>query len=288
MLSILASYAQEESRSASENQKWRVKKNFEEGTPWNGTLLGYRLKNGCYEIVPEEAEIVRHIYAEYLSGSGYCTIAKRLNEDGIPTRFGRQWRQSVISKILSNYTYTGNLILQKTFRENHITKKTLINNGQLPKYLAEDTHEAIIDMATFEAVQSEMARRATKYDKSTTGKKTYPFTGLVECAKCGKNYRRKVTATQAVWICATYNTLGKKHYAAKQIPESVLESLTGMVTDDISGIQKIIVDDNNTLHFIMKDGHTVTHQWKDRSRAESWTLEMREAARQKAIERRQN
>lgn len=288
MLSILASYAQEESRSASENQKWRIRKNFEEGMPWNGALLGYRLKNGRYEIVPEEAEIVRRIYAEYLSGSGYCTIAKRLNEDGIPTRFGRQWRQSVISKILSNYTYTGNLILQKTFRENHITKKTLINNGQLPKYFAEETHEAIIDMATFDAVRSEMARRAAKYDKSTTGKKTYPFTGLVECSKYGKNYRRKVTATQAVWIYATYNTVGKAHCAAKQIPESVLESLTGMVTDDVSDIQKIIADDNNTLHFIMKDGHTVTHQWKDRSRAESWTPEMREAARQKAIEGRQN
>lgn len=125
MMTILASYAQEESRSASENQKWRIKRNFEEGVPWNGTMLGYRLKNGRYEMVPEEAELVCRIYNEYLSGDGYLTIAKRLNEDGIPSRFGKQWGQSAISKILSNYTYTGNLILQKTFRENHITKKTI-------------------------------------------------------------------------------------------------------------------------------------------------------------------
>ena len=107
MMTILASYAQEESRSASENQKWRIKRNFEEGMPWNGTMLGYRLKNGRYEMVPEEAELVCRIYNEYLSGDGYLTIAKRLNEDGIPSRFGKQWGQSVISKILSNYTYTG-------------------------------------------------------------------------------------------------------------------------------------------------------------------------------------
>lgn len=113
MMTILASYAQEESRSASENQKWRIKRNFEEGMPWNGAMLGYRLKNGRYEIIPEEADLVRRIYNEYLSGDGYLTIAKRLNEDGIPSRFGKQWGQSVISKILSNYTYTGNLIYRK-------------------------------------------------------------------------------------------------------------------------------------------------------------------------------
>ena len=70
MLTVLASYAQEESRSASENQKWRIKKNFEEGKPWSSTLLGYRNVNGRYEIVPEEAETVRMIFDWYLEGMG--------------------------------------------------------------------------------------------------------------------------------------------------------------------------------------------------------------------------
>lgn len=88
MLTILASYAQEESRSASENQKWRIKRNFEEGMPWNGAMLGYRLKDGRYEIVPKEAELVRRIYSDYLAGDGYLSIAKRLTEEGVPSRFG--------------------------------------------------------------------------------------------------------------------------------------------------------------------------------------------------------
>lgn len=67
MLTILASYAQEESRSVSENQKWRVKRNFEAGIPWNGRMLGYRMQDGKYYIIPEEAALVRRIYREFYS-----------------------------------------------------------------------------------------------------------------------------------------------------------------------------------------------------------------------------
>ena len=64
MLTILASYAQEESLSASENQKWRVKQKFSNGQPWRTYMLGYRYDGEQLVIVPEEAEIVRSIFAE--------------------------------------------------------------------------------------------------------------------------------------------------------------------------------------------------------------------------------
>ena len=144
MMTILASYVQEESRSASENQKWRVKRNFEAGIPWDRTLLGYRMENDHYVIVPKEAEIVRRIYNEYLSGNGYNSIAKTLNDEGVPSRFGGKWNQSSISRVLSNYTYTGNLLLQKTFRENHITKRKINNMGELPKYQCKFVMPAVL------------------------------------------------------------------------------------------------------------------------------------------------
>ena len=149
MLSILASYAQEESLSASENQKWRVRQNFENGQPWRGFMLGYRYKDGQYIVVPEEAEIVRSIYADFLGGKGVTAIMKRLNKEGILTQQGFTWHKSAITRILKNYTYTGNLLLQTKFRENHLTKRTLVNHGQLPQYHATDTHEAIIDIGTY-------------------------------------------------------------------------------------------------------------------------------------------
>ena len=272
LLTILASYAQEESRSVSENMKWRIKKNFEAGIPWNGRMLGYRLDGDHYEIVAEEAALVRRIFTEYLEGAGFNLIAQRLNEDGITPAWGELWHKTTIAKILRQYAYTGNLLLQRTFRDNHITKKSCINEGQLPQYHAEDSHDAIIDMDTFMAVQLEMERREKK---PRTPRQTYPYTGLMVCAKCGKSYRRKVTATGPVWICATYNTRGKKYCASKQIPESILETTTASVTDDLTSIVKIIVDDGNLLRYQLADGAVIERTWKDRSRSESWTDEMR-------------
>lgn len=287
MLTILASYAQEESRSASENQKWRIKKNFEEGIPWNGRMLGYRMRDGQYYIIPEEAEIVRRIYREYLDGMGPNRIAAGLMEDGIPTMNGGVWQPQTIAKILRNYAYTGNLLLQKTFCENHITKKMIKNTGQKPRYLAKGTHEAIIQMDEWQSVQNEIECRASSHKVTPPEKPTFFYTGLIHCSKCGKNYRRKTTPTRVVWICATFNTRGKKHCASKQIPESTLDDLVAEVVSDPADIQKIIADDGNTLHFHLADGSVVTRIWADRSRAESWTAEKRELARQQAYERRQ-
>lgn len=288
MLSILASYAQEESLSASENQKWRIRKNFEEGRPWNGTMLGYRYRNGTLVVEPDEADIVRRIFREYLAGKGVVAIANGLNEDGIPTRYRNRWCKTGVSGVLRNYTYTGNLLLQKTFRENHLTKRTLPNEGQLPQYHAEGSHEAIIRMEDYEAVQAEMERRAAKHAPPGKGyRNRYPFTGLIVCGCCGKHYRRKVTATGPVWICGTYNTLGKTACPSKQIPEPVLMDLISDM--DIGDLTEICAEDGNRLVFRFKNGEESVKRWKDRSRAESWTPEMREAARQKALERsRQN
>ena len=282
MLTILASYAQEESLSVSENMKWRIRKNFENGKPWSGFILGYRFQNGQFAVVPEEAEIIKRIFREYLDGLGATAIMKGLNEDGILTRTGKPWRIEGVLKILRNYNYTGNLILQKTYRENHLTKRKMKNNGEKPQYHAVGTHEAIIDLATFEAVQEEIARRAEHYSGKKTTVATYPFTGLIVCANCGKHYKRKTTATGIVWICATYNTHGKKACAdSKAIPESVLYELTA--DTPLGDLTAIRAEKDNTLTFCFKNGSQTVKRWQDRSRRESWTEEMKEKARQQAL-----
>lgn len=284
MLSILASYAQEESLSASENQKWRVRQNFENGQPWRGFMLGYRYKDGQYIVVPEEAEIVRSIYADFLDGKGITAIMKRLNKEGILTQQGFTWHKSAITRVLKNYTYTGNLLLQTKFRENHLTKRTLVNHGQLPQYHATDTHEPIIDIGTYNSVQLEMYRRAQKYGKTQTSEK-YPFSGIITCAGCGKHYRRKVTATGPVWICSTYNTHGKAACHSKAIPESTLMEIAAMVSAT-GEITAVTAHNDNTLEFTLADETVTVKQWQDRSRAASWTAEMRAAAGEKTRERK--
>ena len=284
VLSFLAGYAQEESRSVSENQKWRVRQNFQNGKPWRGFMMGYRYDGEKYVVVPEEARIIRSIYSDYLDGKGIIAIMKRLNEEGVLTQQGYTWHQSAVTRILRNYTYTGNLLLQTKYRENHLTKRTLVNHGELPMYHAENTHEPIIDIGTYKLVQLEMTRRSEKFARQTT-RKTYPFTGLITCGICGKHYRRKVKETGPVWICNTYNTHGKNACPSKAIPETVLTA----ITEELGGIDKITdiqAYNDNVLRFTLANGENAVKQWKDRSRSESWTKEMRTATGAKTKERR--
>lgn len=293
MLTILASYAQEESRSASENQKWRIKKNFSEGKPWSGTILGYRYFQGHYIVVPEEAKLIRRIYKLYLDGLGTNAIAQTLNKEGMRTKNGHEWHKSAIDKILKNYNYTGNLLLQKTYRENHISKITRINNGELPKYHATETHEAIIPLETFDAVQNEFARRAKKYAKNAKLPKQYPFTKKVVCGICGQTYRRKTATGRVAWGCSTYDTKGKAACASKKIPETTLmqcaADVMGLTEFDAFAfelrVDHIEAFNGNRLLFHFKDSTTKEVYWKDRSRSESWTPEMRKAAGQKTKQR---
>jgi len=293
MMTILASYAQEESRSASENQKWRIRANFKSGLPWNGTILGYRIEDSVYVPLEEEAEVVRQVFAWYREGLGFYTIAKRLNQAGIRTRKGSIWLQQSVRRLICNYSYTGNLLLQKTYIKDHISKKSCINTGQLPMYHAEGSHDAIIPMEEFQEVQMERKERAKKYAHNSRRPTVYPFTSKLICQCCGKRYRRKPVSRGPVWICSTFNTRGKEFCpTSKQIPEETLMEVTaevlGLPAFDpeifLARVKEIHVGEHNALTYIFHDGNTAEATWPDRSRAESWTQEMRESARQTALQ----
>lgn len=159
MLTLLASFAQEESRSISENARWAIKKQFEKGKPKNGIIYGYRSMNGQLEIQPEEAEVVRMIFNWYLNGDSCYIIACKLNAEGIKSYYGKDWQSGVICGILRQEKYTGNSLMQKHFVENCITHKEKRNRGELPMYYAENTHKSIISQEIFDKVQQEMAQR---------------------------------------------------------------------------------------------------------------------------------
>ena len=264
------------------------------GVGINPQFYGYkRTSDGGLEIVPDEAEIVKQIYALFLDGYGIHKIARELNEQGIKVNLSEKWTEKRVRYILSNERYIGDLLLQKTFGTDHLTKKRKQNQGEKPQYYVKNDHEPIISREMYKAVQLEFEQRREKHYKSF-GKQKYAFTGKIVCGNCGKNFRRKVTATRVVWICSTFNKYGKKECPAKQIPD---ETLCATVADVLGTpyfdenifeekIEKIVVPKNNSLMFVFKDGQTVERTWKDRSRKESWTPEMKEQARLKALERR--
>lgn len=163
ILSILASFAQEESRSISENVKWGTRKRFEKGIP-NGRVrvFGYKWEDDILVVVPEEAEIVKRIYSEFIGGKAPRAIAKGLNDNGITTRMGCKWSDFGIRTILQNVTYTGNMLLQKVFVDDPITKHRKTNRGELPRYFVENTHEPIIEKNVFDKAQAEFEKRSRR------------------------------------------------------------------------------------------------------------------------------
>ena len=136
MLSLLASFAQEESKSASDNQKWRIRKGFEDGELMClRTMFGYRIsKENGIEIDPEQADIVREIYARVIRGDTLNSITRWLNRNGLYGAYGGKWNTPRLRDLISNEKYTGNALLQKVYINNHIEKKRIRNNGELPQY----------------------------------------------------------------------------------------------------------------------------------------------------------
>ncbi len=290
MLTILASYAQEESRSCSENCRWHIRKQFAAGKPTGGNLLGYKQVNGVFTVIPEEAILVRQIFDDYISGMGFTAIEKKLREQGV------KFTKTAISNLLRNEKYVGDMLLQKTLTLDHISKKQLKNQGQMPQFYVRDSHEAIISREKFAAVQDEIKRRSKYFAAQPQAPKPYPFTGMIKCGICGANYRRKLTAIgtkyeKPVWICATFNTYGKSECDSQQIPENILEAkvteLLGTYEFDASLMKSLIseirVPERNKLVFVFASGSTEEIEWENSSRRNSWSPEMREAARQRQV-----
>ena len=292
MLTILASYAQEESLSASENQKWRIRKGFENGELVNLRFLyGYTIKRGSIVVDPKEAEIVKEIFGRYIGGDSLSSIVTDLNKRGIPGTLGGEWCIKSIRRIVTNEKYIGNALLQKTYISNHLDKTKVKNNGQLPMYFAKDTHEAIIDEETFRLAQ----KRAEQMEGEAKPKpdKTL-FSGVIRCSKCGKNYRRVTANGRHFFNCTTYINKGKAVCHTSKIPEEEIYNLTCEVLGTeyierdtlIDKITVITAEDNNTLTFHLADGTTTVKRWQHKSRADSWTGEKRNIASIRATEQR--
>ena len=294
MLTILASYAQEESLSASENQKWRVRKGFENGELLNWRFMfGYRISKDNIEIDEETAPIVQEIFARVIAGESFGSISRDLNSRGFTCALGGKWCAQRIRETVGNEKYTGNALLQKTYRNNHLEKKLCVNTGELPMFYAEGTHPAIIDQDTFNAAQT-VLQKMKEAVKGRPRPQKSEFTGKIYCPFCGKAYKRNTSNGSVGWNCSTYLSQGKAVCHGKKIPETTLKAVCAEVlgiseynsTVFDTLIERIEVPENNCLRFIFKDGRATTRTWTDRSRRESWTPEMRQAAAERTRSQR--
>ena len=292
MLTILASFAQEESLSVSENCKWQIRNKFKNGELANlRFLFGYKISKGEIKIDEENAAIVKWIFDQYTSGTGCTKIAEMLREFGVPTIRGGKWTADRVRNIILNEKYKGDALLQKKFVSDHLTKALKKNKGELPMYYAEGTHEPIVEKDAFDKATEILEKNRKKARTSRKTPKRYIFTGKIKCMNCGKNYKRKIYNKKIYWMCQTYAEEGRNVCSSKQIPEEILMSKICEVlgindfNEDLfkEKIKHIIVPESGLLTFVFHDGNEVTLKWQNKSRSESWSEEKRQAARERAI-----
>lgn len=209
LLTIMSSLAQEESRSISENVTWGQRKRFSDGKvnlPYKH-FLGYERgekKDDPPVVNPEQAVTVRRIYRMFMTGKTVGMIARELTTEGVPTPAGKSiWCASTINSILQNEKYRGSALLQKCYTTDFLTKSRKINEGEVPSYYVEKSHEPIIDPVEWDAVQEELARRKA-IGRSYSGVSV--LAAKIRCEDCGSWYGEKVWHSTdrykaRVWQC---------------------------------------------------------------------------------------
>jgi len=203
----MSSLAQEESRSISENVKWGRRKRFADGqvTVCYTRFLGYdKGPDGNLAVNPQQAKLVRYIFSLFLQGLTFHGIAKRLESEGHKTGTGNSaWHASAVKHILTNVKYKGDALLQKYYIADFLTKKPVVNKGEVPQYYVDKNHEAIITPEIFDLVQKEIEYRAQHVE---TRNGTHVFSGRIRCGACGglfgpKVWHSKSKYRKVVWQC---------------------------------------------------------------------------------------
>ncbi len=237
LITIMASLAQQESQSLSQNVKLGLQFRYQNGQVQvnHNHFLGYtKDADGNLVIDPEQAEVVKRIYREYLEGASMDKIAAGLEADGILTGAGKKkWWTSTINKILRNEKYIGDALLQKTYTTDFLNKTRVKNNGIVPQYYVEGNHEAIIPKDIFLRVQEELVRRRVVKTSSNGKKRSYScnhcFAQIVICGECGEMFRRihwnNHGCKSIVWRCISRLEATGEECHARTVNKTVLENI---------------------------------------------------------------
>ena len=260
MLSILASFAQEESTSLSRNIKWTVQKKYQEGRVHSHQkMLGYEWQGEDMVIVPEEAEIVRYIFEQYISGQSTGQITKDLMEKGIKSVRGKPFPQASVVKILQNEQYTGCLLLQRSY--NYSPKKQKLNYGEMPMYRIDGHHPAIISQETFAEAMAMKEKRGKAAARDPQFRSV--FTGKVWCGKCGckaswhrsPQSRKSQDGKSMIWICNGKNR--QSGCDCRNIQDRDICKAAEAVSVNVQRIDRIEIFDSK-LKFYLRNGRVET------------------------------
>ena len=260
MITMYGAMAQSESESISGNIRRGRQMHARIGTlkiPCD-RLYAYRKdEDGKLQIIPEKAEVVREIYRRYMAGASLRNLKDWLEENQIKTVLGKpKWTPTSIKGILTNEKYCGDVLLQKTFRADVISKKVIKNVGQMAQYYMPDHHEAIVSREQYNAVKAEMARRSALRSPSkaaVTGRSCYTskyaLSDRLVCGECGTLYRRKTRNVKGniyhEWRCISRLEYGRKYChespTLREVPlqNAILAAINSAMSDKAALVDRI-------------------------------------------------
>ena len=255
--------SQQESQSLSQNVKLGLQYRYQQGKVQinHNRFMGYtKDEEGNLIIVPEEAEIIKRIYREYLEGKSLAGIGRDLEKDDILTAAGKpRWRPETIKKILLNEKYIGDALLQKTFTVDFLTKKRVKNEGHVPQYYVENSHEAIIPKELFLQAQEELHRRNNIYTGADKNKRLYSskyaLSTITFCGDCGDIYRRVYWNIRGrkefVWRCVTRIEQGPETCKNRTVKEGDLYDAV------MTAINRLLAGGDNMIRTLEENIHAV-------------------------------
>lgn len=218
---IYGAFSQMESTNHSNNMRISIRMRMEKGLFVPPSIpYGYRLVGRELEPVPGEAEIVRHIYTAYLTGQGVGDISRELNQLGVVCRRGRErWHPRTVHYILTNISYTGDMLWQKSFATDTIPFRQIQNRGQKPRYFVEDCHPPIVSKEDFQRVQDLMSLRREQFAGATPRPEPSIYSKRITCGECGAVCRRKVINGRTYWVCRRHDRT-KADCPTSAVPEA--------------------------------------------------------------------
>jgi site-specific DNA recombinase len=273
MLTIMASLAQQESQSLSQNVKLGLQYRYQQGEIQVNCnrFLGFRKdENKRLIVVPEEAEIIKRIYREYLEGASMLKIKRGLEADGILNGAGNEkWHTSNINQILRNEKYIGDALLQKTYTTDFLTKTRVKNHGVVPQYYVENSHEAIIPREIFMRVQEELIQRRIVHTSPNGKNRTFScihcFSNMIVCGGCGEVFRRVHWNNRGkksiVWRCVSRLENTGLFCEARTVLESSLEQVL------VTAINQALCDKDAFLVTLQNNIETVIIHENDQTLA---------------------
>jgi len=278
LLTIMASLAQQESQSLSQNVKLGLQYRYQQGKVQvnHKRFMGYtKDEDGNLIIVPGEAKIIKRIYREYLEGKSLAGIGRDLEKDGILTAAGKpKWRPETLKKILTNEKYIGDALLQKTTTVDFLTKKRVKNEGHLPQYYVENNHDAIIPKELFLQAQEELHRRNNIYTGEDKNKRIYSskyaLSSITFCGDCGDIYRRVYWnihgRKEIVWRCVTRIEQGPEVCKSRTVKEGDLYDAV------MTAINRLLAGGDNMIKTLEENIHAVIGDATDYQISEINTL----------------